>query len=331
MADETLRWGLISTAAINSAVIPGIRAAERSELVAVASRDLNRAQSYAREWDIPRAHGSYQDLLADPGVDVIYNALPNTLHCEWTVKTAEAGKHTLCEKPLAVTVDEVDQMMAAAEQNDIVLFEAYMYRHHPQMLKLQELVEDGTIGDVRVVRAVFSYTLDRPSDIRVAPDLGGGSLWDVGCYPVSFARGVVGAAPLEVSGWQRLGEAGVDMTFAGQMRFADDVLAQFDCSFEAPLRAEAEVIGSQGTLSVAHPWKTSISGPAGIRLRRGDSEETIAIADVDPYLCEVQAMEACVLDGAAPVLPLSESREIMATLTALYESADTGQPVAVNV
>lgn len=330
MTDRPLHWGLICTARINSALIPAIRASDRSELVAVASRDLHRAQAYADEWDIPRAHGSYEDLLSDPEIDVIYNALPNNLHRGWTVKAADAGKHILCEKPLALTVEDVDHMIEAADRNKVVLFEAYMYRHHPQTLRVQELVRQGTIGDVRLVHAVFSYTLDRPGDVRLEPDFGGGSLWDVGCYPVSFARGVIDAAPEEVFGYQKLGDSGVDMTFTGQMRFADGVLAQFDCSFEAPLRTKIEVVGSQGTLVVDHPWKPAIEGPAGIRLRRGDSEEMLNVEEVDPYLCEVEAMADCVLNGTDPILPLSESRDIMDTLTALYESARNGQPVPVK-
>ena len=327
MPDRILRWGLISTAGINRALIPAIRASSRSELVAVASRNLDHAQGYARQWNIPRVHGSYENLLADPEVDVVYNSLPNSLHCEWTVRAAEAGKHILCEKPLAITVEEVDRMIEAAGRNQVVLFEAYMYRHHPQTLKVQELVGQGAIGDVRLVHAVFSYTLNRPGDVRLDPTLGGGSLWDVGCYPVSFAQAVTGTAPAEVFGWQKPGDSGVDMTFAGQVRFAGGVLAQFDSSFQAAFRARAEVIGSQGTLVVDHPWKPSIDGPAGIRLRRDDHEESVDVEEVDPYLCEVQAMERCVLDGDDPVLPLSHSRQIMTTLTALYESARSGKPV----
>lgn len=330
MSDRPLRWGLISTAGINRALIPAIHASSRSELVAVASRSLDHAQGYARQWGIPQAHSSYEVLLADPNVDVVYNPLPNSLHCEWTAKAAEAGKHILCEKPLAITVEEVDRMIDAADRNQVVLFEAYMYRHHPQTLKVQELVAQGAIGEVRLVHAIFSYILNRPGDVRLDPDLGGGSLWDVGCYPVSFAQAVMGTAPAEVFGWQNLGDSGVDMSFAGQMRFAGGVLAQFDSSFQAAFRSRAEVVGGEGTLIVDHPWKPSIDGPAGIRLRRDNHEELVDVEEVDPYLCEVQAMERCVLDGADPVLPLSASRQIVNTLTALYESARTGRPVAVR-
>jgi xylose dehydrogenase (NAD/NADP) len=328
MSDRHLRWGLICTARINRALIPPIRASARSELVAVASRDLARAQDYAQQWGIPRAYGSYQALLDDPEVDVIYSALPNNLHCEWTVKAADAGKHILCEKPLALTVEEVDRMIKTAHRNQVVLLEAFMYRYHPQTLKAQQLVRQGAIGDVRLVRAVFTYTLNRPGDVRLEPAMGGGSLWDVGSYPVSCARAIVGSDPVEVFGWQVLGDSGVDMTFAGQMRFANGTLAQFDCSFESTFRWGVEVVGSQGTLMLDNPWKPGAARePVGIRILRDDGEETLAVDDVDAYLCEVEAMVDCVLDNAEPILPLSDSRGNVATLNALYESARTGQAV----
>jgi len=330
MPARPLRWGLICTARINRSVIPAIRASERAELVAVASRDLAQAQDYARRWDIPKAHGSYQALLNDPEVDVIYNALPNNLHCEWTVKAAEAGKHILCEKPLALTVEEVDRMIEAARRNRVVLLEAFMYRYHPQTLKAQELVRQGAIGDLRLIRAVFSYTLDRPGDVRLDPALGGGSLWDVGCYPVSFARAIVGSDPVEVFGWQVLGDSGVDMDFAGQMRFADGTLAQFDSSFQAVFRWGAEVIGSQGMLVLDNPWKPGAARePVGIRLLRDGGEERVSVEGVNAYLCEVEAMADCILDGAQPILSLSDSRGNVATLNALYQSARMGRAVSL--
>jgi xylose dehydrogenase (NAD/NADP) len=330
MTDNHLRWGLISTAVINEALIPAIRACRRSELVAVASRDAQRAAAYADEWSIPASYGGYDDLLAASDVDVVYIPLPNSLHAEWAVRAAEAGKHILCEKPLALTVSDVDSMVDAARRSNVVLFEGFMYRHHPQMLQLQELIRDGAIGDVRVVRATFAFYLDRPGDVRFEADLGGGSLWDVGCYPVSFAQAVMGGAPREVFGWQRMGDTGVDLTFAGQMHYRDGRLALFDCSLETSFRAWAEVVGSEGSLWLDHPWKPSREGPAAIRLIRDEGSQTLDIEEVDPYLCEVQAMENCVLDGDDPILALTASREIAVSLTALYESARTGKPVGIS-
>lgn len=324
---QQLRWGFICTARINRALIEPLRASPRSELFAVASRGIDRAQAYADEWNIPRAHGSYDDLLNDPDVDVIYNALPNTLHAEWTVKALDAGKHVLCEKPLALTVSEVDQMIDAAQRNDRVLQEAFMYRYHPQTLKMQEMVRAGEIGDLRLIRAVFSFMLTRTGDIRMKPELGGGSLWDVGCYPVSFARAVAGGDPETVVGTQVVGETGVDTTFAGQMHFADGVTAQFDSSFEVPFRWGAEVVGTEATLTLDVPWKPGVDDPAGIRLKReGQDEEEISVDDIDAYLCEVENMADCILNDAEPVISLSDSRGTVATINALYASARQGRP-----
>ena len=179
---KKLRWGLLSTARINRAVIPPIRSSLRSELKAVASRDVVKAKEYARGWHIPHAYGSYEELLADENIDVIYNPLPNHLHAEWSIRAAEAGKHVLCEKPLALLVEEVDRMIAAARANNVVITEAFMYKHHPQTLKVLELSRQGAIGELLLIKGAFTFNLDRPDDVRWIPEWGGGSIWDVGCY-----------------------------------------------------------------------------------------------------------------------------------------------------
>ncbi len=210
MSSKTLNWGLISTARINRALITPLRASKRNHLLAVASRSQEFADAYARKWKIPRAHGSYEAMLADPEIDVIYNPLPNHLHAEWTIKAVEAGKHVLCEKPLALSVDEVDAIAAAAQRYGRVVTEAFMYRHHPQTLKARELVQNGSLGTLKLLRGSFSFMLDRDGDIRLDPEMGGGSIWDIGCYPISFMRTVVGMEPLEVFGWQVTGPTGID-------------------------------------------------------------------------------------------------------------------------
>ena len=164
-----LRWGLLSTARINRAVIPPIRGSVRSKLSAVASRDLSKAQAYAAEWHIPQAYGAYEELLADENIDAIYNSLPNHLHAEWSIRAAEAGKHVLCEKPLALSVEEVDRITAAARNHGVVIAEAFMYKHHPQTLKVLELIGQGVIGDVLLIKGAFTFKLDRPDDVRWAP------------------------------------------------------------------------------------------------------------------------------------------------------------------
>jgi D-xylose 1-dehydrogenase (NADP+, D-xylono-1,5-lactone-forming) len=326
MDDRALRWGLLGTARINRMVIPPLRASAGNRLLAVASRDAARADAYAREWGIERAHGSYEALLADPEIDAVYVPLPNHLHAEWTIRAARAGKHVLCEKPLALTAAEVDAMEAAARASGVVLAEAFMYRHHPQTLRVKELVEGGAIGTPRFVRGTFSFTLDRPNDVRLRPEWGGGCLWDVGCYPLSFARFVLGAEPLAVLGSQVLGATGIDETFAGQLVFPGGVLAQIDAGFRAPLRTGFEVAGTGGTILVRQPWR-----PEGlpILLTRGSETEEIVAGGEDRYLLEIEDLADCVRTGRAPRVSLAESRGNVATIVALLESARSGRPVTL--
>jgi predicted dehydrogenase len=325
MADTPLRWGLLSTARINRALIPPLQASRRNELAAVASRRQDQAQAYAKEWKIQRALGSYEALLADPEIDVIYNPLPNHLHAEWSIKALRAGKHVLCEKPMALTLAEVDAMIAAARETGKVLAEAFMYRHHPQTLKVREIVESGALGALKLIRGSFSFFLDNDQDIRMIKEMGGGSIWDVGTYPISYTRFVAQAEPLEVFGWQSEWRTGVDVTFVGQMRFPGDVLAQFDCGFKAPLRWGMEIVGSDATLQIPSPFKPGYNEQ--LLLKRGDQTETIVVPGQELYLGEVEDMADAVLLGREPRISLRDSRANTAALLALLESARTNRPV----
>jgi xylose dehydrogenase (NAD/NADP) len=326
MPNKILNWGLLSTARINRALIPPLQVSKRSHLFAVGSRSQESAATYAREWQIPRAHGSYEALLADPEIDVVYNSLPNHLHAEWTIKAVAAGKHVLCEKPLALNVTEVDAIQAAAQKYGRVVAEAFMYRHHPQTLKVQEIVTSGSLGALKLIRGSFSFFLSRVDDIRLLdPAMGGGSIWDVGCYPISYTRTVIGAAPLEVFGWQITGQTGIDETFVGQMRFAQDVQAQFDSSFVIPFHASMEIIGSEGRLIIPNPFKPDVDEK--ITLLRGDETETISIAGQELYIGEVEDMADAILLGHAARVSLQDSRVNVAVISALLESARAGKPI----
>jgi predicted dehydrogenase len=329
---EKIRWGLLSTARINEALIEPIRQAERSELAAVASRDLAKAQGYAQERSIPKAYGSYEALLADPEVDVVYISLPNSLHCEWTVKAAEAGKHVLCEKPVVTTLAEMDQIEAAAAAYGVTIFEAFMYLHHPQTLKVKEMIQAGKLGNLHLINSWFNFYLppERASNIRLKADLTGGSLWDVGVYPNSMSIVMAGAgAPVELWASQVIGETGVDVIMRGQMKFANGVIAQVSSGFRTPFREAAYIVGDQGLVHLSEPWKPGLKGKDSRIIFSSivGQEETIVIPAIDPYLCEVRAMEACVLDGAEPVVPLALSREFLRSALALYESARSEQLV----
>lgn len=342
MAIGPVRWGLLGTARINERLVPPIRESRRSELVAVASRSRAKAERYAEEWRVPRAHGSYEGMLADPQVDAVYVSLPNSLHAEWTVKCAEAGKHVLCEKPLALTPDDVDRMAEAAARNDVVVQEACMMLYHAQTRKVRDLVAQGAIGDVRALRGVFSFTLSDGGDIRLEPSLGGGALWDLGSYPVSFMRAVMRENPVEVQGTQIGDEGGVDLTFAGQLRFASGAVGQLYCSFQALPHSEGDIVGSRGMVHLDLPWVNRMGVTANVSVVRtagaqgdatfsdvaeGSEAETLVFENVNGYQDEVDAMEAGILDGAEPAVPLAHSRDTVATVVALHRSAREGRPV----
>jgi xylose dehydrogenase (NAD/NADP) len=319
-----LNWGLLSTARINRRLIPAIRSAERAELIAVASRSQARAKAYAAERNIPRAFGSYQALLDDPDVDVVYISLPNSLHAEWTIKAIQSNKNVLCEKPLALTVAECDQIITAADATDVAVMEAIMVLYHPLHHKARQLIRDGAVGDVMLARGSFSFFLDRPADVRWDPTLGGGALWDVGSYPVSFIRWIVGE-PGHVFGWQALSAGGVDKTFVGLLRYGSGTLGAFDCGFQEPFRSTAEVAGTEGTLFIERPYPIAPESRLLLQRREQSTAEEIAIPKLDAYRCEVDAMTAAVLDGAELAVSLASSLANVATLVALYESARQGQ------
>ena len=329
MNNKVLNWGLLSTARINRALIPPLLASKRSHLLAVGSRSQETANAYAKEKKIARAYGSYEALLADPDIDVIYNPLTNQLHAEWTIKAVEAGKHVLCEKPLALTVDEVDAVKAAAQKHGRIVMEAFMYRHHAQTLKVQELVKSGSLGDLKLIRGSFSFVLTHEGDVRLKPELGGGSIWDVGCYPISYTRSVLGQEPLEVFGWQVTGKTGIDDTFVGQMRFKGDIHAQFDSSFVIPFHAFMEIVGSEGTLSIPHPFKPLENET--IYLTSGEKTETIKIKGQELYLGEVENMADAILLGKTPRISLDDSRANVAVIRAFLESAQTGKPITPKI
>jgi len=325
MNDSRLRWGLLSTARINRLLIPAIRAGARSELTTIASRAFDRAQTYAAEWNIPRAFGSYEALIADPAIDVVYNSLPNSLHVDWTVRALDAGKHVLCEKPLALTVEDVDRITDAATRNGKVAAEAFMYRHHPLTHAADAIVKSGRLGRIRSYKGAFTFPLTREGDVRLDAALGGGSLWDVGCYPLSYSNMLAGAAPKEVFGWQQLSSTKIDLEFSAMMCYADGVIAQFDCGFVGPFRAEMEAIGTDATLRIDRPFRTD--DRSSLRVTTGDNIEILPHEPAAPFAGEIADIEAAALDGQPQRVPLTESHRTVLTIQALYRSAGQNAPV----
>jgi xylose dehydrogenase (NAD/NADP) len=323
-----LNWGLLGTARINRAVIPPLQSSKRNHLAGVASRDAVKASAYSAEWKIPWAFGSYEAMLADPEIDVVYNSLPNSLHAVWTIKALRAGKNVLCEKPLATSLEQVDAIIQAASETGKQVAEAFMYRHHPQTLKVAELIKEGAIGKVLLMRGAFSFNLTRPEDIRNNASLDGGCLWDIGCYPISYARTMAGAEPEEVFGWQVTGESGVDRTFSGVLRFPGEVLAQVQASFDTAPFARFEIFGEEGTLTVASPYRPTKK--ESLLLVHNGHEKSIQVKSDELYSYEVEDMADAILDGKPARVSLADSRSNVAAILSLLESARVGKVVGVS-
>lgn len=327
MTDKKLNWGFLSTAKINQRVMPAFRESKRNCLYAVASRAQETADSYAGKWKIPRAFGSYEALLSAPDVDVIYNPLPNNLHAEWTIKAMRAGKHVLCEKPFALTLEEVDAVQKVAEETGKIISEAFMYRHHPQTLKVKQLVDEGMLGKVKLIRGSFTYIYSPEGNYRSDPAMGGGALWDIGCYPLSYARAILGLEPVEVFGWQVRGASGTDDSFIAQLRFPGDVFTQFDCSFALPHHTFMELVGDEGTLIIPVPFTPQ--SKEFLFLTRGGKTEKITIKAPGLYHGEVEDMADAILLGKPPRISLADTRNNTIAILALFESAQSGRPVAL--
>lgn len=325
-----VRWGLLSTANINRRLIPAIRASERGELVAVASRSLEKAQAYAAQWNIPHAFGNYEDMLQSGLVDAVYISLPNHLHAEWSIRAMQAGVHVLCEKPFALTLDEVNAMIAASRQYGRVLAEAFMYRHHPQTKIAKEWVKSGRLGEICLVHGAFNFQLRSRDNVRLVPEYGGGALWDVGVYPLSFAQYIMGEAPQWVVGAQWLGDSGVDETFCGQMHYRGDRMAQFTCSFRSPLYTYMEIIGTEGRLMLNKPFIGLDSDRHLIFYSNEGEPFEIPVPEQELYLGEVEDMHAAILDGAPNEISLEETRNHVRTVVALLESARKTQVVFLD-
>lgn len=319
-----VKWGILSTARINHSFVRAARQSHDNYVVAVASRDRDRADEYARANDIASAYGAYEDLLEDGDVDAVYISLPNSMHVPWSISALEAGKHVLCEKPLTRSAAEAARAFDAAERSDLLLSEAFMYRHNPQTMRLKELVEGGAIGPLRLIRASFSFTIEDQSNVRLAPHLDGGSLMDVGCYCVNAARYLAG----EPSGafGRQVTESGVDVVFAGLLSWPGDVVAQIDCGFRLPARSGLEVIGEAASLVVTEPWHCSA---ATIELSRAGGSERIAVELADSYLAQLDDFGDAIRGSGAPLLGREDATGQARTIEALYRSAEQGEPVAL--
>ena len=322
---HAVKWGIISTAHINRKLIPGARASQKVELIAVASRDQARADAYAKTWEIERSYGSYDALLADPDVEAVYISLPNTMHCEWSIKALEAGKHVLCEKPLSRHASEVEAAFDAADRTGRLLSEAFMYRHNPQTKRAKQLVDQGAIGELRLIRSAFSYALYDEANIRLRTDVEGGALMDVGCYAVSGSR-LFGGEPEKVYGEAWFGPSGTDWVFGGMLRFPSDLVALFDCGTAMTERDELEAIGSEGSLFLDDPWHCLAPG---IELRREGRVERIELQPVNSYRLELENVSDAIRGEGQLLLGREDALGQARVLEALHDSATNGTPVSL--
>jgi predicted dehydrogenase len=320
-----VKWGILSTANINRKVIPGAKESPKVDLAGVASRDQARADEYVRTWGIERAYGSYEALLADPEIEAVYISLPNTLHCEWSIRALEAGKHVLCEKPLSRHPEEVEAAFDASERTGRLLSEAFMYRHNPQTKRLRELVEGGAIGELRLVRSTFSYSLYDEENIRLSTEVEGGALMDVGCYCLSGSR-LLGGEPERVYAEAWYGPSGTDWVFGATLRFPGDVIATFDCGTALTNRDELEAIGSEGSLFLDDPWHCNVP----VIVKRSDDEvERIELEPEDSYRLELENMSDAIRGEGELLLGRDDAISQARALEALHESARSGKPVAL--
>ena len=325
-----LHWGILSTAAIaRTKVIPGIQKAARCTVVAIASRDEARARQAASAAGIPSAYGSYEALLADPNVDVVYIPLPNHLHSEWTIAAARAGKHVLCEKPLAMTAAEAERMIAACDTAGVRLMEAFMYRLHPSWVAVRELVAAGRIGRLVAVQSWFSYFNDDPSNIRNIRSAGGGALYDVGCYNVNLSRMLFGSEPIRVAGSiYRDAASGVDVLTSGLLEF-DGGVATFTCSTRAEDDQRVHVYGTEGRIEVGIPFNIPPDRPTQVFVTHGGeppaspAREVLTFETADPYTVEAERFAAAILDGLPTPVPAADAVANLRVIERLFQ-ADPG-------
>jgi predicted dehydrogenase len=334
MAD-TVNWGVLSTAKIGREhVIPAMQKGKISRITAIASRDQASADRVAKELGIPRAYGSYEALLADPEIDAIYNPLPNHLHVPWTLRALEAGKHVLCEKPIALNAEEATTLIGARDRAGLIVAEAFMVRHAPWWQRVRALVHEGRLGEVRAIQTFFSYYLDDPQNIRNLPEIGGGGLMDIGCYAISTARFVFGAEPLRVAGLiERDPEMGTDQLTSAVVAFPKGHLT-FTCSTRLAPHQRVTIVGTKARLEVLIPFNAPFDEACRIVIDDGAAlngsgavVESFALAN--QYTLQGDAFSAAILGRAPLECPLEDAVANMRVIDAVFRAAGSGEWVAV--
>ena len=323
-----LRWGVLSTASINAKVLTGAARSDDALVVAVASRSESRAMEYAARWNIATAHGTYEGLLADDSVDAVYISLPNGLHHEWTMRALRAGKHVLCEKPYSRWPAEVEAAFTLAQDLGLVLSEAFMFRYHPQIVRLTELVlDEGVIGDVQLIASSFSWPTETADDIRLDALLGGGALLDVGVYCISVGRLLAGE-PRSVTAQQVTDATGVDGALVGTMEFASSAMSHFDCAIHLPDRSHLEVVGSLGSITVSDPWHCA--DPRLTVVLQGEVPRDAPTGNAHPYQLELEQFARAVRGEPNKLLGRIDAVGQARAVDALFRAAETGRRAHVD-
>lgn len=301
MSDRKLKWGILGSAriAVNS-VIPGILQSNSNEVVGIASRDLQKAEETAAKFQIPKTYGSYEQLLQDPDIEAVYIPLPNHLHYEWTIKAIQAGKHVLCEKPLALNAEEAERMVQSAQEAGVLLAEAFMYRYHPRYTMIKELIEKGEIGEVRGIRSAFTFNnANDLNNVRYRKEWGGGAIYDVGCYPITAARLLLGKEPQAVTVQAQFSKlhGDVDMMAAGLIEFEGDVALQFDCAMWSAFRNPLEVLGSEGIIEVPSAFITPTEESSHFYINKSGERNKVSVPFLNAYALQADAFAQAVLQG----------------------------------
>jgi len=323
---SVVRWGILSTARIGSSVIQGIGDSNDNCVQAVASREWTRASEWAKEHGVPRAFGSYDDMLQSGEISAVYNSLPNSMHAEWTIKALEAGLPVLCEKPFTLNGAEARDVAAAAKRKNLPVAEAFMYRFHPLYEQVLDTIQSGSIGEVMAIRSAFTFRLRDRNNIRWNSELGGGALLDLGCYCVSLSRLIAGCEPVRAAAVER--RSGVDGTMIGVLEFPGNVLAHFECSFEQYGRSFAEIEGTEGVIILPRPWFPG-EHSAEFIIRREGTEDRVAVAGANTYRLEIEDFGRACQTHAAPRWTVEDAVANMTVLDSLYQAAREHHPVAV--
>jgi D-xylose 1-dehydrogenase (NADP+, D-xylono-1,5-lactone-forming) len=329
---EKVRWGVLSTAGIaQTQVIPAILRSDYAELIGIASRG-EKARDVAEIFSIPCYYESYEELLANQEIDAVYIPLPNHLHKEWAIEAAKCGKHILIEKPIALTAEETEEIIDVCNRNNVKFMEAFMYQFHPQHKRVKEIIASGEIGEVKFMRACFSYLLeDRKENIRMNKEMGGGSIYDIGSYCIHAIRNITGSEPVQVEAFAELDpESGIDLSSIVYMKLENGVNCVFDCSFDMCFRQEYEIIGSKGRITVPGAYRPDVTGNEGLILIQSDQGNRSESVDGDQYKLQIDHFSQAIKEEFQPAYTAENTIKNMRVIDACYKSIENRRAAGVK-